>query len=135
ATSATAAPTATEAAPPINTPLDPAVAAEIRRLNPQAVLATSPHVASDVRAALPGVKVVETGSELPKTSTPAGLAGLSVLVPADDELRAGALAAKASALAAGADVVGAKNGDPRSGACAVKALSGAHPKQVLAVGD
>jgi len=112
------------------------VAAELRRLDPEAVLATSPDVAADVREALPGVKVVENAADLPKTSTPSPLSGLAVLVPNDDDaLLAGSLAAAATAASAGASPVGVHDGDPRSGSCAVQALFKAKPTRVLGVGD
>jgi hypothetical protein len=111
------------------------VAAEILRLNPRAVLAANSDVAADLRAALPGVKVVENPADLPKTSTPSGLSGLSVLIPAEEDLRAGALAAQTTATVAGADAVGVNGGDPRAGKCAVEALFQAKPTKVLGVGD
>ena len=133
----TASPEATPstAPAPANAVLDPTVAAEIKRLNPKAVLAASPDVAGMLRAALPDVKVVENASELPETSTPDGLSGLSVLLPAEEDLRAGALAARTTATVAGADAVGVGNGDPRAGECAVQALFEAKPTKVLGVGD
>jgi hypothetical protein len=63
------------------------------------------------------------------------LNGLAVLVPTEQDLRAGALAAATTATVAGADVVGVTGGDPRSGECAVQALFQAKPTRVLGVGD
>jgi hypothetical protein len=111
------------------------VAAEITRLKPAAVLATTPEVAADLRAALPDVKVVENPADLPRTSMPAPLSGLAVLVPDEEDLAAGSLAAAATATSAGASAVGVQDGDPRSGECAVQALFKAKPTRVLGVGD
>ncbi len=59
--------------------------AEIKRLNPQVVYAADPAVAADVTTALPGVKVVTDPANLPHTSAPKSLSGLTVFVPAFDQ--------------------------------------------------
>lgn len=135
--SATATPgaTATTEPSPADAPLDPAVAAEISRLQPKAILVLDAGVAEDVRAALPAAKVVDAAGELPSTSTPAPLSGLTVLVPNDDDTRAGGIAAEATALAAGARAIGVQGEDPRADECAIKELSGTPATQVLAAGD
>ena len=142
---ATASATSTASADPSQTPttdptpasldvdpvLDPNVAAEIKRLEPESVLATDPAVAAALRDGVPGLKVVENASDLPETSAPDALSGLSVLLPDEEDLRAGALAAQTTAAAAGADAVGVTDGDPRAGECAVQALFKAKPTKVL----
>ncbi|MGQ0630860.1 MAG: hypothetical protein ACT4P1_07440 [Sporichthyaceae bacterium] len=115
--------------------LEPEVAAELGRLAPAAVLATTPEIAALLRAALPELRVVENPAELPATLTPAPLSALTVMVPNSDETRAGAIAVQAGALAAGARVIGIEGADPRADSCAITALGATPAEQVLAVGD
>jgi hypothetical protein len=149
---ASASPTATTA--PVIAPADRPWAAEIKRLSPQVVYAADPTVAADVATALPGVKVVTDPANLPHTSAPKALSGLTVFVPAfdtpvpdktsptpaldpndpADSANVGAIAGAASALAAGARVIALSVDDPRDGACSVEALTAQHPDKVLAVG-
>jgi hypothetical protein len=123
-------------------------------LSPQVVYAADPTVAADVATALPGVKVVTDPANLPHTSAPKALSGLTVFVPAfdtpvpdktsptpaldpndpADSANVGAIAGAASALAAGARVIALSVDDPRDGACSVEALTAQHPDKVLAVG-
>ncbi|MGQ0847093.1 MAG: hypothetical protein ACT4QF_23490 [Sporichthyaceae bacterium] len=136
ASSATPGTTET-AVPAVGAPsgLDPALSTELGRLAPQAVLATTPAIADLLRAALPGLKVVGSADELPATSPAAAPSPeLTVLVPAEADLRAGALAAAATARAAGARAIGVANGDPRSGGCVVEELSLVKPAKVVAIG-
>lgn len=132
---ATPSETATAEPTPADAPLDPAVAAEITRLKAKTVLAIGARVAEDVRAALPEAKVVTAASDLPATSTPEPLSDLTVLVGNDDDTRAGAIAAEATALAAGARAIGVERQDPRADECAIKELATTPATQVLAAGD
>lgn len=113
--------------------LDPAVDEEITRLDPEVVLAMTPWLADDLRTAgLSDVRVALDPDELPETAPADPLEEVTVLVDSDD--RAGALAAAATAGAAGARVVGAEGGDPRAGSCTVQALAGSPPEKLLAIG-
>jgi hypothetical protein len=105
--------------------------AQIRALNPRAVLAVG--VARNaLAAALPGIRVVADPAMLPATTAPAPLARLAVLVhPGGD---AAALAAATTARVAGARVIAVRGGDPRADPAAIAALSAAPPRRVLAIG-
>jgi hypothetical protein len=108
----------------------------LTRLAPQAVLAMTPQIADDLRAAAPNLKVVTAAEQLPATSpgTPATPES-TVLVPAEAEQRATALAVAATARAAGTRAIGVPLGDPRASACAVEELSMTKATTVIAVGD
>gem|GEM_PF-170833 len=136
-TALTGSPSPTAPAVP---PAERSWAREIRRLNAKVVLALDPAVAADATAALPGVTISTAGGNLPATAPAKPLPGLTVFVEdyrsprtAEGD-RVGAIAGAATALAAGARVLALPAPDPRAGACAVEALAGAHPEQVLAVG-
>ena len=112
----------------------PAVAAlrESSDLRPRRVLAVG-LTTGDVSAEMPGAQV---------TTDPAGFAGMSqsrrlgqvvVLVPQGKS--ADALAAAATAKAAGAEVVPVQGDDPRSDPAAIAALIAARPRQVIAAGS
>jgi hypothetical protein len=114
-------------------------AQEIRRLHPQAVLATDPAVAADLASAVPGVRVVDSVDALPQAQPGKALDGLTVFVqqatgdaPSAD--RAVSIATTATALAAGARVITLPVADPRAGFCAVQTLSAKPPTQILGVG-
>ena len=82
---------------------------------------------------LPGVKVVTNPARLPVTRAPRPLRQVVVLVRRPDQ-SAGTVAATATALAAGAQVITVNTNDPRTDPAAISALSDARPQQVLAVG-
>ena len=112
----------------------PAVLArrEISGLRPRSVLGVG-LTTGNLSAEMPGAQV---------TTNPAGFAGMSqprrldhvvVLVPGGQS--ADALAAAATAKAAGAQVVTVPGCDPRSDPAAIAALTAARPRQVIAVGS
>ena len=105
---------------------------EISDLRPRSVLAV-------------GLTTGELSAEMPwaqVTSDPAGLAGMSqprplphVVVLVSKGQSADAMAATATAEAAGAEVVPVRGSDPREDPAAMAALSAARPRQVIAVGS
>jgi hypothetical protein len=108
-----------------------AAMAEISDLRPRSALAVG-LTTGNVSADMPGAQV---------TTDPAGFAGMSqpkrlghvvVLVPTGDS--ADALAAAATAQAAGAEVVAVRDDDPRADPAAIAALIAARPRQVIAAG-
>ena len=111
-----------------------AVAAEIGRLKPSAVLATGPELASRLQAG--GAPVVTDAGRITTARPAPGLADLAVLVRSggDAATRAGAAAAAATAKAAGAAVVPLRGTDPRADPAAIEALSATPPTHVLAAG-
>jgi hypothetical protein len=133
---ASATPSATASARSLS---DSAWAQEIRRLHPQAVLATDPAVAADLAAAVPEVQVVDNAEALPQAQPGKALDGLTVFVQQATDVapsvdRAVNIATTATALAAGARVVTVPVADPRAGFCAVQTLSSKPPTQILGVG-
>jgi hypothetical protein len=105
---------------------------QISDLRPRSVLAVG-LTTGDVSAEMPGARV---------TTDPAGFAGMSqprrlghvvVLVP--EGKSADALAATATATAAGAEVVPVRGDDPRADPAAIAALAAARPRQVIAAGS
>ena len=110
----------------------PALRAQIRALDPRAVLAVG--VSGNVlAAALPGIHVVTNPAMLPATKAPATLGHLALLVhPGDSD--AATLAAVTTARVAGARVIAVRGNDPRADPAAIAALSAARPRQVLAIG-
>ena len=106
--------------------------AQIRALDPRAVLAAG--LARDVLAArLPGIRVVTDPAMLPATTTPPPLGHLALLVRSGSS-DAGTLAAVTTARVAGARVIAVRGADPRADPAAIAALSAARPRQVLAIG-
>ena len=109
-----------------------ALRAQIRTLNPRAVLAVG--IAGNMLAAqLPGISVVTSPAMLPDTKTPASLGHLALLVRSGDT-GAGTLAAVTTARVAGARVIAVRGADPRADPAAITALSADRPRQVLAIG-
>ena len=106
--------------------------AEIRTLDPRAVLAVGV-VGSVLAAALPGIRVVTSPAMLPATRAPAPAGHLALLVRRGDQ-RAATLAAVASARVAGARVIPVRGDDPRADPAAIAALATARPREVLAIG-
>jgi len=105
---------------------------EINDLNPRKVLAVG-LAAGELSAEMPHAEV---------TTNPAGLAGVSqprplrhVVVLVSRGHSADAMAAAATAAAAGAEVVAVPGYDPRADRAAIAALSAARPRQVIAVGS
>jgi hypothetical protein len=105
---------------------------EISDLHPRSVLAV-------------GLPSGELSAEMPRTrvtTDPAGLAGMSrprplrhVVVLVSRDQSAEAMAATATAEAAGAEVVAVHGHDPRADPAAIAALDAARPRQVIAVGS
>ena len=86
--------------------------AQIRALDPRAVLAAG--VAREVLAArLPGIRVVTDPAMLPATTTPPPLGHLALLVRSGSS-DAGTLAAVTTARVAGARVIAVRGADPRA---------------------
>ncbi len=105
---------------------------EIRALAVHEVLDVG--VATSLLASqLPGVRVITRPDQAPATKAPSPLRHVAVLVPGRDS-SAGALAALATARAAGAQPITVSGFDPRTDPDAIKALFAARPHQVLAVG-
>ena len=109
--------------------------AQIRRLHASYVLAVglSAHV---VAAELPGVSVVTSVSALPVTVAPAPLRSVALLVRTGKHgaMTPGAMAASATAHAAGAQVIRLRGYDPRAFPAAISALAATRPQHVVAVG-
>jgi hypothetical protein len=106
--------------------------AQIRALDPRAVLAAG--MARGVLASrLPGIRVVIAPAMLPATTTPPPLAHLAVLVRSGSR-DAGTLAAVTTTRVAGARVIAVRGADPRADPAAIAALSAMRPRQVLAIG-
>ena len=105
----------------------------IADLHPSTVLAVGVAPAT-LAARLPGVKVVTSAAQLPATSAPAPLRGLTVLV----RRQAGGPAVAAvttTASVAGATVVTVNGNDPRTDPAAIRALAKARPRAVVAIGS
>jgi len=105
---------------------------EIGDLRPRSVLAVGLTTA-ELSAAMPGAHVTTNPSGLPGMSQPRPLSRVVVLVPAGRS--ASALAATATAEAAGATVVPVSGYDPRSDPAAIRAISAIEPRQVIAAGS
>jgi hypothetical protein len=112
--------------------VSPELRAQVRALDPRAVLAVG--VAGNVLAAqLPGIRVVTGPAMLPATKAPPLLGRLVLLVhPGDSD--AATLAAVTTARVAGARVIAVRGADPRADPAAIAALSAARPRRVLAIG-
>lgn len=139
--------TATTIAPRISAPVLPAsrqdadaVAREITRLSPEAILAVGTEAERFARSNAAGVAVFGIAGDgasepprlpagLPSTAAPAPLA-VTVLV----DLTRDDAAATATARAAGATVVSVHGSDPRTDPAAIEALHAAPPGVVAAVG-
>jgi hypothetical protein len=112
--------------------LGSAAVREISDLHPRTVLAVG-LTANELSAELPEASVTTDPSGLTGMSRPASLSHFVVLVPAGQP--AVALAASATAKAAGATVVAVHGYDPRGDPAAIAALDAAKPRQVIAVGN
>jgi hypothetical protein len=112
--------------------LSAAAQAEITGLHPRAVLAVGV-TARAVAARLPGINVVTSTASLPATIAPRPMRQVALLV---DSGRPGAaaMAAIATARAAGAEVIAVRDGDPRADPAAIAVLAASRPRHVLAVG-
>ncbi len=104
---------------------------EISGLRPRSVLAVGLQTAA-LSAEMPQAQVTSDPAGLAAVSQPKVLSHVVVLVSKDDP--AEAMAATATAEAAGADVVAVPGYDPRGDPAAIAALSAARPRQVIAVG-
>jgi hypothetical protein len=106
---------------------------ELTRLGTRTVLALGTGLAD--RLAASGTTVVTDPAELPPTSRPQPLAGVTVLVSkAAGPGPTAAAAAAATGTAAGADVVTVAGTDPRADQAAITALAAAKPTHVIAAG-
>jgi hypothetical protein len=112
--------------------LSSATVAEIRSLHAHDVLAVG--LASGVvRAQLIRANVVASLSALPRTIRPAPLRRVALLVPAGPR-SAATVAAIATAISAGVQVIPVRDADPRADSVSIKALARSKPDQVLAIG-
>ncbi|MBO0833656.1 MAG: hypothetical protein J2P29_16970, partial [Actinobacteria bacterium] len=113
-----------------------ALRAAVRSLQPKAVLAAG-LPADSVAAVLPHTRVVTSAQELPRTTAPARLQQVAVLVDKDDSATPAALGAAAAttAMVAGARVIWMSGPDPRTDPAAVSALAAARPQYVVGVGS
>lgn len=121
------------------------VAAELERLDAEAVLAVGPDAATWAGDLPEGPDVVEDAADLPPVRPAAEpLDDLLVLVGGGDDPAAtaatAATAVTATARGSGADVLAVAAGDPRADPAAIEALAsrsapGTPPGRVLAVGD
>lgn len=105
---------------------------EINDLRPRSVLAVG-LTTGELSAEMPGAHVTTDPAGLPGMSQPARLGRAVVLVPAGQS--AAALAATATAEAAGASVVAVHGYDPRDDPAAIAALSTIRPRLVIAAGS
>jgi hypothetical protein len=108
-----------------------ALRAEIKALHPDAVLAVGIK-ARVLSALLPHVEVVSRASALPRTTAPARLSRLVLLL--HQGTSAAAAATSATATVAGAQVIVIRGYDPRSDPAAIRALAAARPQRLLALG-
>jgi hypothetical protein len=106
--------------------------AQIRVLDPRAVLAVGVP-GSALAAQLPGIRVVTDPAMLPRTTAPTPASHVVLLVHRGDGSPA-TLAAITTARVAGAQVIAVRGNDPRTDPAAITALAAARPQQVLAVG-
>jgi hypothetical protein len=108
------------------------VTREIKALKPRAVLDVG--VAGSLLARkLPGIPVVTSVGQLPKTRGPASLGQVAVLVHRGDK-DAAAIAARATARVAGARLIYVHGYDPRADPAAITALAAAKPARIIAIG-
>jgi hypothetical protein len=112
-------------------PLSPAVRAEVLRLHPSSVLAVGV-AAPALVAELPGVSVVTRLAALPAARPPARLHRVALLVRQGGS--AAAVAATATARAAGVQVIALNQDDPRADPAAIRILAATKPQRVLALG-
>jgi hypothetical protein len=105
---------------------------EISDLHPHRVLAVG-LATGELSAEIPGTQVTTDPAELAGMSQPRPLRHVVVLVSKGDS--AVAMAATATAEAAGAEVVAVHGYDPRADPAAIAALSAARPRQVIAAGS
>ena len=105
---------------------------EINDLHPRSVLAVG-LTADQVSADMPGAQVTTDPGGLRGMSRPVPSRHVVVLVPAGNS--ATAIAATATAQAAGATVVPVHGYDPRDDPAAITALSTIRPRQVIAAGS
>jgi hypothetical protein len=113
--------------------VSPTLRAQIRVLDPRAVLAVGVPGRA-LAAQLPGIRVVTDPAMLPKTTAPAPASRVVLLVHRGDSSPA-TLAAITTARVAGAQVIAVRGNDPRTDPAAITALAAARPQQVLAVGS
>jgi hypothetical protein len=105
---------------------------EISDLRPRNVLAVGLKT-SELSAEMPGARVTSDPAGLTGMSQPKPLSHVVVLVSKNDP--AVAMAATATAEAAGAKVVAMPGYDPRGDAAAITTLAAAKPRDVIAVGS
>jgi hypothetical protein len=115
--------------------VSPAVRAEIGKLHASYVLVVG-LPAHTLAAELPGVRVVTSTGGLPVSAAPAPLRSAMLLVHAGKRgaLAADAVAAAATARAAGARVITLPGYDPRAVPAAISELAAAKPRHVVAIG-
>ncbi len=114
------------------TPVSALTRTDISRLHPRAVLAVGVPV-GPLSAALGGIHVVTKPAKLPGTLAPTPLQSAVLLVHLRDA-SARAIAAIATARAAGAQVIFVRGFDPRTDPAAIARLATARPREVLALG-
>jgi hypothetical protein len=107
----------------------------IHALHPAAVLGVGVARAS-LAADLPGVRLVTKASALPATTAAARTPGVALLMDAARWAPGSplAIAATATAQAAGVRVIGLSGPDPRTDPVAIRALHAAKPQHVVAIG-
>jgi hypothetical protein len=105
---------------------------EISDLRPRTVLAVGLKT-SELSAEMPGARVISDPAGLVGMSQPKPLSHVVVLVSKDDS--AVAMAATATAEAAGAKLVSMPGYDPRGDAAAITTIAKAQPRDVIAVGS
>jgi hypothetical protein len=112
-----------------------ALRSAIKALHPVAVLAVGVS-RSAFAADLPGVRLVRTASALPATTAAAPMRTVAVLVHTAATAPASvlAIAAAATAQAAGASVIDLPGYDPRTSVTMIRALAAARPERVVAIG-
>jgi hypothetical protein len=123
---------------PAGSRIGTAARAAISALKPRAVLAVGLS-ARQVAAQLPGVQVVSAPSALPAALRKVGLrdgplSTVALLVNFPGALGPAELAARASARAAGAQVIRVSGHDPRADPATIAALAASRPRHVLAIG-
>jgi hypothetical protein len=137
----TALPAAARAARGAHAPLllvvnvTPQLTSAVGRLRPRAVLAVGlpPAATAALAARLRGVRVVTSAAGLPVTAAPAPLSRVGVLV-SRGETTPEITAVTVTAEAAGAAVVGVRDGDPRADPAAIRVLARLKPLDVVGVG-
>ena len=113
-----------------------ALRSAIRLLHPSAVLADDV-AASTVATDLPGMRVVGSASALPRSTGPAPLRSVALLVHESSSPAGAALgtAVATTAALAGARVIRMPGFNPQAVPAAIKALAAAKPARVIAVGS